>query len=173
MHACAIFRKLCRRQRRPVGACESGHDFWIGMACAACLRHALRVHFRLRIFSRPNPVDAMATHARWRAVVVFLKQCPPMRAVLELRQLIGRQRWIELVHFGRIGMAARAKLNDPRAILLSIFLGPFFHMIVTEISGGIASVTARARNATSKMDVLHDFLEIHVRSRRLSWPVRL
>jgi hypothetical protein len=41
-------------------------------------------------------------------------------------------------------MAARTEENDPRPIFLPIFLGPFFHMIMTEISRGIAAMTARA-----------------------------
>ena len=41
-----------------------------------------------------------------------------VRALLEFRELIGRQRRIELVHRRRIGMTTRAKLHDPCAILL-------------------------------------------------------
>ena len=60
-------------------------------------------------------------------------------------------------------MAARAKLNDPRPILLTIFLRPFLHEIVTEIRGGIATVAAGTREAASKMNVLDNFLEVHMR----------
>ena len=63
MHAVAIFGELRRRERRAVRARKSGHSLRIGMARAACFRDALRVHFRLRIFRRANPVHAMATHA--------------------------------------------------------------------------------------------------------------
>ena len=63
VHTRAIFRELRRRKRRAVGECESGHDFRIGVARPAGLRHTLRVHFRLRIFRRTNAVNAMTTHA--------------------------------------------------------------------------------------------------------------
>ena len=139
--------------------------FGIGMAGAARLRNALRINFRLRILCRANAVNAMATHARWRAIVVFLEQRPAVRAVLELRQLIGRQRGIEVVHHRRIGMAARAKLNDPGAILLAIFLRPFLDEIVAEIGRRIAAVTTGTRDAATKMNILDDFLEVHVRRR--------
>ena len=45
MHAVAIFRKLRRRERRPIRACESGHNLGISVARTARLRHALRVDF--------------------------------------------------------------------------------------------------------------------------------
>src|SRR6516162_2669304 len=48
MHAVAIFGELRRWKRRPIRACESGHDFRIGMTRAARFRHTLRVHFGLR-----------------------------------------------------------------------------------------------------------------------------
>ena len=83
---------------------------------------------------------------------------PDAQAYLELRQLIGWQRWIELVHFGRIRMATRTELNDPRAIFLAIFLRPFLDMIMTKIGRRIAPMTAGARNTTSKMNVFDDFL---------------
>ena len=166
MHAGAIFRELRRRERRPVCACEARHDFRIGMACAARLRHPLCVHFRLRIFGRPDPMNAMTAHARWRAIIVKIEKHMAVRTFFEFRELIRRQRRIELVHFGGIGMAARTEENDPRAIFLPIFLGPFFHMIMPEISRGIAAMTTGTRNAAPKMNVLHHFLEIHVRSRR-------
>ena len=89
-------------------------------------------------------MNAMAAHTRRRAVVVFVEQRPTVRAVLELRQLIGRQRRIEVVHLRRIGMAARAKLNDPSAIFLAIFLRPFLDEIVAKIGRGIAAVTTGA-----------------------------
>jgi hypothetical protein len=38
-------------------------------------------------------------------------------------------------------MAARTELNNPRAILIAIFLRPFLDMIMTEIGGGISTVT--------------------------------
>ena len=62
-------------------------------------------------------------------------------------------------------MAARTELNDPGAILMPIFLRPFLHEIVAEVGGGIAAVTTGARDAAPKMNVLDDFLEIHVRRR--------
>ena len=135
------------------------------MARAACFRDALRVHFRLRIFRRANTVHAVATDARWRTVVVFFEQRPPVRAVLKLRQLIGRQRRIELVHLRRIGVAARAELNDPCPIFLAIFLRPFLDKIVAKIGRGITAVTTGAGDAAPKMNVLDDFLEMHVRRR--------
>ena len=70
------------------------------------------------------------------------------------------------MHDSRIGMAARAKLNDPSPIFLAMLLRPFLHEIVTEISRGIAPVTTGTRYATPKMNVLNDFLQIHVRNRR-------
>jgi hypothetical protein len=166
MNAGAILCQLSRRQRRPIRAREPSHDFGIGVARTARFRHTLRVHFRLRIFGRANAVNAVATHARRRAIVVFLEQRPAMRAVLELRQLIGRQRGIELMHHGRIRMAARTELNDPRAILIAIFLRPFLHVIMTEIGGGIAAVTPGTRESAPKMNILDNFFQIHVRRRR-------
>jgi len=89
MHAGAIFGKLCRWKWRSISACESGHNFWIGVASAARLRYPLPVHHRLRIFRRTNTVHTVATDARWRAVIVFLEQRPAVRAILKLRELIG------------------------------------------------------------------------------------
>ena len=63
MHAVAIFGELRCREWRAIRARKSGHDFRIAMAGAACLRDALRVHFRLRILRRADAVHAMATHA--------------------------------------------------------------------------------------------------------------
>src|SRR5512133_2154646 len=57
MHTGAIFCKLRRGERRAVRACESGHDFGIGVARAARLRDSLGINFRLRIFRRSNAVD--------------------------------------------------------------------------------------------------------------------
>src|SRR4030095_12430450 len=98
MHAVAIFGELRCREWRAVRARKSGHDFRIGMAGTACLPGAVRVTFGLRIFAGANAVNAMATPTRWSAIVVFFEQCPAVRAVLELRQLIGRERRIELMH---------------------------------------------------------------------------
>ena len=63
MHAGAIVGKLRRRERRAVRARKSGHDFRVAMADAACLRDALRIHFRLRILRRTNTMNAVATDA--------------------------------------------------------------------------------------------------------------
>src|SRR6266540_4187579 len=101
MHAGAIFRELRRRKWRAIRTCEPGHDFGIGVAGAARFRHTLRIHFRLRILGRTNAVNAMATHARRRAVVVFIEQRSTMWAILEFRELIGRQRGVKLMHEGR------------------------------------------------------------------------
>src|SRR6266545_2473570 len=73
MNAGAILCQLSRRQRRAVRTRESGHDFGIGVARAASFRHALGIDFRLGIFGRANAVNAMATHARRRAIVVLLQ----------------------------------------------------------------------------------------------------
>jgi hypothetical protein len=67
------------------------------------------------------------------------------------------------MHFGGIRMAAGAKLNDPSSIFLAIFFWPFLNEIVTEIGSGIATVTAGTGEARTKMNVLDDFLEVHVR----------
>ena len=91
MHAVAIFSELRYREWRPIRARKSRHGFRIGMAGSTCLGHALRVHFRLRIFRRTNTMNAMAAHTRRRAVVMFIEQRPTVRAVLEFRQLIGGQ----------------------------------------------------------------------------------
>src|ERR1039457_6196074 len=99
----------------------------------------------------------MATHTGWRAVVMLVQQSMAVWAVFELRQLIGRQRRIEIVHHGGIGMAARAELNDPGAIFLSIFLRPFFHMRVPQIGSRIATVTTGTRQAATKMNILNNF----------------
>ena len=65
-----------------------------------------------------------------------------MRAILELRQLIGRQRRIEVMHDFRVGMAARTKLHNPGSIFLPVFLWPLLDEIVAKIRGGIATVAA-------------------------------
>ena len=88
-----------------------------------------------------------------------------MRALLELCQLIGRQRGIELMHERRIGMATCAELNDPLPILLAIFLRPFLHVSMTEIGRGIAPVTTGTRDPPTKMNIFDNFLEVHVRRR--------
>ena len=98
---------------------------------------------------------------------MFHEQNLAMRAVLELRQLIGRQRRIELVHEGRIGMAARAKLDDPGAILVAILLRPFLDELVTDIGGGIAAMATGTGESATKMNVLDNVLQIHVRRRML------
>ena len=67
-------------------------------------------------------------------------------------------------HLG-IRMAARAKLNDPGTIFLAIFLRPFLDKIVAKISRGITAVTTGAGDAAPEMNVLDDFLEMHVRRR--------
>ncbi len=89
---------------------------------------------------------------------MFHQQRLAMRAVLELRQLIGGQRRIELMHEGWIGMAARAELNDPLAILLAILFRPFLDESVTEISGGIAAVATGTRESATEMNVLDNLL---------------
>src|SRR4029077_21165581 len=94
---------------------------------------------------------------------VMSKQPPAMRAMLELRQLIGRQRRIEVMHDFRVGMAARTKLHNPGSIFLPIFLWPLLDEIVAKIRGGIATVAASTREAASKMNVLDNFLQIHMR----------
>ena len=165
MNTVAIFGELRRREWGAVRKCEPGHDFRIGMAGAACLRDPLRVHFGLRIFRRANTMNAMATHTRWSAIVMFVDQYPAMRTVLEFRQLIGRQRRIEVVHLRWIGMAPRTEFENPRPIFLAIFLRPFLHEIVTEIGCGIAAMTTRARDPAAKMNVLDYFLQFHVRRR--------
>jgi hypothetical protein len=108
-------------------------------------------------------MHAMATHARRRAIVVFLKQCSAMRTLLEFRQLISGQRRIELMHHGRVGMAARAEFNDPCPVLLSIFLWPFLDESMSHLGSGIAAMTTGARNAAPKMNVLDDLFQVHVR----------
>ena len=144
MHAIAIFGELCCRQGRTIRPRKSGHSLRIGMTGTTCLGHALRVHFRLRIFRRTNSMNAMAADTRRCAIVVHVEQRPAVRAVFKLCQLIGRQRRIEVVHHLGIGVAARAKLNDPGAIFLAIFLRPLLDEIVAKIGRGIAAVTTRA-----------------------------
>ena len=75
---------------------------------------------------------------------MLFEQRPAVWTVLELRQLIGGQRGIEVMHHLGIGVAARAKLNNPGAIFLPIFLRPFLDEIVAEISRGIAAMTTGA-----------------------------
>ena len=165
VHTVAIFGELRGREWRPIRARKSSHDFRIRVARATRFRNPLCVHFRLGIFRRTNAVNTVTTHARWRAIVVFFEQGASMRTILELRQLIGRQRRIELVHLCRIGMASRTEFDNPCPIFLAIFLRPFLDEIVAKIGRRIAAVTTGAREAAPKMDVLHDFLEIHVRDR--------
>jgi hypothetical protein len=45
------------------------------------------------------------------------------------------------MHDRWIGMTSRAKLNDPGAIFLAIFLRPFLDKIVAKIGRGIAAMT--------------------------------
>jgi hypothetical protein len=84
MHAVAIFGELRYREWRAICARKPGHSLRIGMADATCLGHALRVHFRLRIFRRTNTMNAMAAHTRRCAVVVFVEQRPAVRAMQRL-----------------------------------------------------------------------------------------
>ena len=116
----------------------------------------------MRVFGGTNAVDAVATHAGGRPIVVLIEQPLAVRTVLEFRQLIGRQRGIELVHQGRIGMAARAELHNPGAILFAIFLRPFLDVIMAEIGGRIAAVTTGTGDAATKMNILDDLLQVHV-----------
>ena len=48
------------------------------------------------------------------------------------------------MHDHWIGMTPRAKLNDPGAIFLAIFLRPFLDKIVAKIGRGITAVTTGA-----------------------------
>ena len=93
---------------------------------------------------------------------MLFEQRPAMWTVLEFRQLIGGQRGIEVMHHLGIGVAARAKLDHPCAIFLAIFLRPFLDKIVAKIGRGIAAVTTGAREAPPKMNVVDDFLDVHV-----------
>ena len=77
----------------------------------------------------------MATDALRGAVVVLHEQQLSMRAILELGQLVGRQPRIVLMHESRIGMTARAKLEDPGAILVATLIGPFFDELVPDVGG--------------------------------------
>ena len=133
------------------------------MAGPASLRDALRIDLGLRIFRRANSVHAVTTHARGCSIVVLVQQTMTMRALFEFRQLVGREGRVEFMHYRGIGMAARTKLNHPRAILIAIFLRPFLHVSVTKIGGGIAPVTTGARDASPKVNILDDFLQVHVR----------
>jgi len=69
------------------------------------------------------------------------------------------------MHDRWIGMTPRAELDDPCPIFLAIFLRPFLDKIVAKIGRGIAAVTTGAGDTASEMNVLDDFLEIHVRRR--------
>ena len=104
----------------------------------------------------------MATDALRGAAVVFLQQSPAMRTVLELRQLVGGQRGIELVHESRVGMATGAELNDPFALGLAIAFRPFFDHSMPEISGRIAAVASGTGESATEMNVLHNFFQVHV-----------
>ena len=96
---------------------------------------------------------------------MHVEKLVPVRAVFEFRELIGGQRGIEFVHDGRIGMAARAKLHDPGAILIAALFRPFLHEIVTKISGRIAAVTTGAGKAAPKMNIFDEILQVHMRRR--------
>ena len=167
VHAVFVLRELIGRQRRAVREGKAGHGLGIGVTGAAGLRHTLRINLRLRILRRANAVDAMAAHALRSAVVMFHEQQLAVGAVLEFGQLIGRQPRIELVHESRIGMTARAKLDDPGAILVAALLGPFFDELVPDVGGWIATMTTGTGEAAAEMNVLDHVLETQVRRRVL------
>ena len=98
---------------------------------------------------------------------MFHEQQLAVGAVLELGQLIGRQPRIELVHESRIGMTARAKLDDPGAILVATLLGPFFDELVPDVGGWIATMATGTGEAAAEMNVLDHVLETRVRRRVL------
>ena len=62
------------------------------------------------------------------------------------------------MHFRGVRVTPGTELNDPGAVFLPIFFRPFFHVIVAEIRGRIATVTSGAGNAPSEMNVLYDRL---------------
>jgi hypothetical protein len=162
VNAFAIFRQLRCRERRTIGARDTGHHGGVRVTSAAGLGHPLRVNFRLRILRLPNSVNSMAADTRRGAIIVKIEKSMAVRAGLEFRELVCWQRRIKVVHFRRIGVAARAELDDPRPILVPIFLGPLFDLVVTQIGGGIAAVASGAGKALTKMNIFHQFLQIHV-----------
>src|SRR6478672_4092725 len=135
------------------------------MAGAASFRYALGLNFRERIFRGPDPVNAVAAHALRGAAVMFVEQGVPVWTLLEFRELVRRQRRVEVVHVSRIGMATRAEGHDPFTVLGAIFLRPFLDMGVSELGRRIAAVATGAGNSASEMHVFDDLLQVHVRLR--------
>jgi hypothetical protein len=140
----SIFRQLVGGQWRAVGFGEAGHCLFVGMTCAARFRDSLSINFGKRIFRWSNSMNAVTTHTGRRTIVVFLQQRSAVRTILELGQLIGRQRRVEVMHPRGIRVTSRAELNHPGAVLLPIFLRPLLDEIVPKIRARIAPMTAGA-----------------------------
>src|SRR6266702_3178096 len=156
MNAGPVFRQLVGGYCRTVGQGQSGHRCWIGVAGAAGFWNALAVNLRERIFGAANAVDAMATQAIRSARVLGLEQQLSVRAVFVLRQLVGGQGGIKLVHERRVGMAAGAERNNPPAILVTASAGPFLDKGMFElVVGRIPAVATGTGESATKMDVIN------------------
>ena len=60
-------------------------------------------------------------------------------------------------------MTACAKLDDPGAILVPTFLGPFLDELVSDVGGWIATMATGTGEAAAGMNVLDHVLETQVR----------
>src|SRR5262245_23643511 len=115
------------------------------MARSASLRNALAINKRERVFGVTDTVDAVATDTLRSTRVFSFKEPLAMRTVFELRQLIGGQRGIEILHEAGVRMAARAERRDPIAIFVPASAGPFLNEGMLELRiGGVAPMATGA-----------------------------
>ena len=115
VHAAPPARVLVDRQRSAVREPVSGHPRRVGMAAAAGLGHAPRVHGGRDVRRRQDAVRAVAVDAGRDLRVALLQQLAvPARPVLAL--LVDPRAGLEALHERRVGVAAAAERRDLRPL---------------------------------------------------------
>src|SRR2546429_173903 len=161
VYAGPVFRQLIGGQRRTVGQFEAGHPFSVGVANAAGFVDAFWVNRRERIFCAADAVNSMATQAVRGTRVFGLQQQLAVRAFLVLRQLVGGQSGIKLVHERRIGMAAGAERKNPATVLVTARARPFLDKRMFElVTGRITTMATGAGQPATKMNIIHQIAQI-------------
>lgn len=136
------------------------HVIRVSMAASACVRHVDRIHRRTWIAGGPQVVDTMTIRAHCNFGVTGSQAFTVHTGVI-LVQLVCPQTGVELPHVGWVGMATSTQLRDLLAIYLALPPGLAAHGFVGIVAGGIAPVTAGARQSLLCMYVLTELLLAH------------
>ena len=150
VHAGTVVRELIRRN--PVTL----HVGSVRMAARTRFGDIERVDLGARIAGRSQSMHAMAINAN-RDFRVALGKKLSVHAGFVLAQLIRPQGWVVLAHESRIGMAAPAKFRDLTPQDLAAEARRFAHGVHVGL-GGIAAVTARARQTLLGVNVARELL---------------